>query len=75
MNLSQSRSGNLALLPTLLAIAWTRYDLSFSGVTYYLVSYFSDIVMMRKCLPGIKERAETLAETSRVQPTSQPKSA
>lgn len=36
----------------------TRYDLSFPWVIYYLVYDFGDIVMMRKCMLGIKKRAE-----------------
>jgi len=40
----------------------TRYDLSFPWVIYYLIYDFGDIVMMRKCLRGIKERAESQPE-------------
>lgn len=36
----------------------TRYDLSFPWVIYYFIYDFGDIVMMRKCMLGIKERAE-----------------
>ena len=36
----------------------TRYTLSFPWLLYYLVYDFGDIVMMRKCLQGIKARAE-----------------
>ena len=53
----------------------TRYDLSFPWVIYYLIYDFGDIVMMSKCMRGIKERAETLEKKPRVQPTSQPETA
>ena len=43
----------------------TRYDLSFPWVIYYLVYDFGDIVMMRKCLLGIKQRAERHLGTSK----------
>ena len=36
----------------------TRYDLTFPWIIYYLLYDFGDIVMMRKCMLGIKERAE-----------------
>ena len=36
----------------------TRYDFSFPWVIYYLIYDFGDIVMMRKCMLGIKGRAE-----------------
>jgi hypothetical protein len=36
----------------------TRYDFRFPWVLYYLLYDLGDIVMMRKCLLGIKERAE-----------------
>lgn len=39
----------------------TRYDLSFPWVIYYTLYDFGDIFMMRKCLEGIKQRAESLA--------------
>jgi hypothetical protein len=39
----------------------TRYDLSFPWIIYYALYDFGDIVMMRKCLLGIKERAEVNA--------------
>ncbi len=39
----------------------TRYDFSFPWILYYLFYDFGDIVMMRKCLLGIKERAEGIA--------------
>lgn len=38
----------------------TRYKWSLPWVIYYLVYDFGDIVMMRKCLLGIKHRAEAL---------------
>jgi hypothetical protein len=36
----------------------TRYDFSFPWVIYYLIYDFGDFIMMRKCMRGIKERAE-----------------
>jgi len=36
----------------------TQYDWSLPWVIYYLLYDFGDIVMMRKCLLGIKRRAE-----------------
>ncbi|OGO35159.1 MAG: hypothetical protein A2W35_13500 [Chloroflexi bacterium RBG_16_57_11] len=36
----------------------TRYDFSFPWLIYYLFYDFGDIVMMRKCMLGIKQRAE-----------------
>jgi len=36
----------------------TRYDFSFPWVIYYLFYDFGDIIMMRKCMTGIKKRAE-----------------
>lgn len=40
----------------------TKYDLSFPWIIYYLVYDFGDIVMMSKCMKGIKERAEKRTE-------------
>jgi hypothetical protein len=39
---------------------WTRPSILFS-----LLVEFADLVMMRKCLLGIKQRAENLAATTR----------
>jgi hypothetical protein len=39
----------------------TRYDFKFPWVVYYLFYDFGDIVMMRKCMLGIKERSEANA--------------
>ncbi len=36
----------------------TKYDFSFPWIIYYLLYDFGDIIMMRKCMLGIKERAE-----------------
>lgn len=36
----------------------TRYDFSFPWIIYYVLYDFGDIIMMRKCMLGIKERAE-----------------
>jgi len=48
----------------------TRYDFSFPWVIYYLIYDFGDIVMMRKCMLGIKQRAEQHYGTSREKPAS-----
>jgi hypothetical protein len=37
----------------------TKYDFSFPWMLYYLFYDFGDIIMMRKCMLGIKERAES----------------
>ena len=39
----------------------TIYDFSFPWIIYYLLYDFGDLIMMRKCLLGIKERAENHA--------------
>ena len=36
----------------------TRYDFSFPWIIYYAFYDFGDIIMMKKCMLGIKERAE-----------------
>jgi hypothetical protein len=36
----------------------TKYDFSFPWIIYYILYDIGDIIMMRKCLLGIKERAE-----------------
>jgi hypothetical protein len=36
----------------------TKYDFSFPWIIYYLLYDFGDIIMMRKCMLGIKDRAE-----------------
>jgi hypothetical protein len=43
----------------------TRYDFSFPWVIYYLFYDFGDFVMMRKCMLGIKLRAEKHHGTSK----------
>jgi amino acid transporter len=44
----------------------TRYDFSFPWILYYLFYDFGDFVMMRKCLLGIKERAEAITQKPQV---------
>jgi hypothetical protein len=44
----------------------TRYDFSFPWVLYYIIYDFGDIVMMRKCLLGIKQRAERMSQTTQI---------
>jgi hypothetical protein len=36
----------------------TKYDFSFPWIIYYILYDFGDIIMMRKCMLGIKERSE-----------------
>lgn len=36
----------------------TKYDFSFPWIIYYLLYDIGDIIMMKKCMLGIKERAE-----------------
>lgn len=36
----------------------TKYDFSFPWIFYYILYDFGDIIMMSKCMRGIKERAE-----------------
>jgi hypothetical protein len=52
--LSQEKDGTTRLLTRLR----TFYDFSFPWVIYYLLYDFGDIIMMRKCMLGIQERAE-----------------
>jgi hypothetical protein len=52
--LKQQGDGHSRLITRLRTI----YDLSFPWVIYYLLYDFGDIIMMRKCMLGIKERAE-----------------
>ncbi|PKL83067.1 MAG: hypothetical protein CVV24_06800 [Ignavibacteriae bacterium HGW-Ignavibacteriae-3] len=52
--LYQSESGGTRLITRLR----TRYDFSFPWIIYYIVYDFGDIIMMSKCMRGIKERAE-----------------
>ena len=40
-----------------------KYDWTSPTMAFFLVTDVGDIVMMRKCLLGIKERAEALATT------------
>jgi hypothetical protein len=52
--LSQEKEGTTRLVTRLR----TSYDFSFPWVIYYSLYDFGDIIMMRKCMLGIKERAE-----------------
>jgi hypothetical protein len=52
--LDQDKDGATRLITRLRTI----YDFSFPWVIYYLLYDFGDIIMMRKCMLGIKERAE-----------------
>lgn len=43
----------------------TKYDFSFPWIIYYLIYDFGDIVMMSRCMLGIKERAEQASAVRR----------
>lgn len=53
-NLTAMENGKTRLLTRLR----TKYDFSFPWIIYYLLYDIGDIVMMKKCMLGIKERAE-----------------
>jgi hypothetical protein len=44
----------------------TRYDFSFPWILYYIFYDLGDIVMMRKCLLGIKARAENILQKAQM---------
>jgi hypothetical protein len=48
----------------------TRYDFSFPWLIYYLIYDFGDIVMMRRSMLGIKQRAERHRGTIEEKPAS-----
>jgi hypothetical protein len=52
--LRPTEAGNTRLITRLR----TKYDFSFPWIIYYILYDFGDIFMMRKCMLGIKERAE-----------------
>jgi hypothetical protein len=52
--LRQTEAGNTRLITRLR----TKYDFSFPWIIYYIFYDIGDIIMMRKCMLGIKERAE-----------------
>jgi hypothetical protein len=52
--LYQNEAGETRLITRLR----TKYDFSFPWIIYYIFYEFGDIIMMSKCLLGIKERAE-----------------
>jgi hypothetical protein len=52
--LQQTEAGNTRLITRLR----TKYDFRFPWIIYYILYDFGDIFMMRKCMLGIKERAE-----------------
>jgi hypothetical protein len=52
--LCQNEAGETRLITRLR----TKYDFRFPWIIYYIVYDFGDIIMMSKCLLGIKERAE-----------------
>jgi hypothetical protein len=52
--LRQTKAGETRLITRLR----TKYDFSFPWIVYYIFYDFGDIIMMSKCMLGIKERAE-----------------
>lgn len=58
--LRQNKAGETRLMTRL----QTRYDFSFPWIIYYIFYDFGDILMMSKCLLGIKRRAELNFEIS-----------
>lgn len=52
--LHQNKAGETRLVTRLR----TRYDFSFPRIIYYLFYDFGDIIMMSRCMLGIKRRAE-----------------
>jgi hypothetical protein len=54
--LRQTEAGNTRLITRLR----TKYDFSFPWIIYYILYDCGDIFMMRKCMLGIKERAEKI---------------
>jgi hypothetical protein len=52
--LRQTEAGSTRLITRLR----TKYDFSFPWMIYYIFYDFGDIIMMSKCMLGIKERAE-----------------
>jgi hypothetical protein len=58
--LHQKESGETRLITRLR----TRYDFSFPWIIYYFFYDFGDIIMMSRCLLGIKRRAELNSENS-----------
>jgi hypothetical protein len=52
--LQQTEAGNTRLITRLR----TKYDFSFPWIIYYIFYDFGDIIMMSKCMLGIKERSE-----------------
>ncbi len=52
--LQQTEAGNTRLTTRLR----TKYDFRFPWIIYYILYDFGDIIMMRKCMLGIKARAE-----------------
>ncbi len=54
--LRQTEAGNTRLITRLR----TKYDFTFPWIIYYIFYDFGDIIMMSKCMLGIKERAEKI---------------
>lgn len=54
--LRQTQAGETRLITRLR----TKYDFSFPWIIYYIFYDVGDIIMMRKCMLGIKERAEKI---------------
>ncbi len=54
--LRQTEAGDTRLITRLR----TKYNFSFPWIIYYIFYDFGDIIMMSKCMLGIKKRAETI---------------
>jgi hypothetical protein len=65
--LRQTEAGNTRLITRLR----TKYDFSFPWIIYYILYDCGDIIMMSKCMLGIKERAEKIRVPSIAKPFSQ----
>jgi hypothetical protein len=65
--LQQTEAGNTRLITRLR----TKYDFSFPWIIYYIFYDCGDIIMMSKCMLGIKERAEKVRASVIVKAFSQ----
>jgi hypothetical protein len=65
--LRQTEAGETRLITRLR----TKYNFSFPWIIYYIFYDVGDIIMMRKCMLGIKERAEEIRAPVIAKPFSQ----
>jgi hypothetical protein len=65
--LRQTKAGNTRRVTRLK----TKYDFSFPWIIYYILYDVGDIIMMSKCMLGIKERAEKVRASVIAKPFSQ----